>query len=120
MSQGLAFLLEQARVDELVIAQLADAEVLELSDFANLEPLNRLLGTRVPPFLGLLRCHPNGPEKLLPGFHFQLLNICKWSQNTRENVARLSFSINEILPVVQKKQHIVDEASFFVVEMLST
>ena len=23
-----------------------------------------------------------GPEKLLPGLHFQLLKICKWSQNT--------------------------------------
>ena len=39
-------------------------------------------GTRVPPFLGLLRCPPQpcshsacGPEKLLPGLHFQLLKI---------------------------------------------
>ena len=25
---------------------------------------------------------PVVPEKLLPGLHFQLLKICKWSQNT--------------------------------------
>ena len=46
------------------------------------------IGTRVPPFLGLLRCplpqpcshSACGPEKLLPGLHFQLLKICKWSK----------------------------------------
>ena len=74
------------------------------------------LGMRVPPSLGLLRCLPQpcscsacGPEKLLPGLHFQLLKMCKWSHKHLRKCCQ-----------ARKKQHIVDEASFFVVEILST
>ena len=66
------------------------------------------------PFLGLLRCHPSlppqprshsasGPEKLLPGLHFQLLKICKWSQTLEKMLSGVQFSMNEMLPVVPKK-----------------
>ena len=47
------------------------------------------LRTRVPPFVACNVAPPQpcshsacGPEKLLPGLHFHLLKICKWSQNT--------------------------------------
>ena len=44
---------------------------------------------RCPSLFGLVTLPPQPcshsacrPEKLLPGLHFQLLKICKWSQNT--------------------------------------
>ena len=64
---------------------------------------------------------PVVPKNCCQAFIFNSCKFARGPKTLEKMWSGVQFSMNEMLPVVpKKKQHIVDEASFFVFEILST
>ena len=68
------------------------------------------MGTRVPPFLGLLRCPPNPvptvlvvPKNCCQAFIFNYWKFASGPKTLKKMLSGVQFSMNEMLPVVPKK-----------------
>ena len=68
------------------------------------------MGTRVPPFLGLLRCSPNPvptvlvvPKNCCQAFIFNYWKFASGPKTLEKMLSGVQFSMNEMLPVVPKK-----------------